>query len=388
MRKPLFLECLGLSILALVLLVSCHGGPVPEPPEAPPDQPGEPETLGPVPGQGAGPEQGAIQQLAAPAGLPPPPEVPAPPPVAQDLKVTGPYTHRNLAVYLVHGADQAPPGELTTLAEALAAEQAKVHETGTVNALAVENLSATVSVFIQAGEIVRGGKQDRVLAVDMVLPPASGQVPISAFCVESGRWVPRGQESSAFFASSSNLVMGNHLKLAVQQYSSQSMVWSGVKDSQAKLSLNTGAAVEAEASPTSLELTLEHAKVQEGIAEYTQALQPQLADQSGVIGLAVAVNGALRSADVYGCSGLFASLRGKLLEAAATEALSVRDEAMAETIPTAAQAQAWLGLTEQGQAVAHQIAADQIRVTRDRPEEVMFEARLGDLSLHRSYLKK
>ena len=63
-----------------------------------------------------------------------------------------------------------------------------VKETGTVNQLTVENSSATETVFIQAGDIVKGGKQDRVLTVDMILPPKSGAIPISSFCVEQNRW--------------------------------------------------------------------------------------------------------------------------------------------------------------------------------------------------------
>ena len=64
-----------------------------------------------------------------------------------DLKVSGPYTHKNLEIYLVHGQDQAKPKrEILTLEEALERKQAVVHETGNVGQLMVENLSPDASI--------------------------------------------------------------------------------------------------------------------------------------------------------------------------------------------------------------------------------------------------
>ena len=60
---------------------------------------------------------------------------------------------------------------------------------------------AARQVFIQAGDIVKGGKQDRVLTVSFLLPPNSGRVPIASFCVEQGRWSARGKEDHARFSS-------------------------------------------------------------------------------------------------------------------------------------------------------------------------------------------
>ena len=41
-------------------------------------------------------------------------------------------------------------------------------------------------MFIQSGDIVKGGKQDRILSVSIMIPPLSGRILIEAFCVESG----------------------------------------------------------------------------------------------------------------------------------------------------------------------------------------------------------
>lgn len=74
-----------------------------------------------------------------------------------------------------------------TLAEALASGEAMVYETGNVNELQVRNFSKDRMLFIQAGDIVEGGQQDRVLPVDLVLPPDLGRAAVAAFCVEQGR---------------------------------------------------------------------------------------------------------------------------------------------------------------------------------------------------------
>ena len=59
-------------------------------------------------------------------------------------------------------------------------------------------------VFVQAGDIVKGGQQDRVLSVDLLLPPRSGAVSIAAFCVEHGRWTARGNEDVRQFSSAAS----------------------------------------------------------------------------------------------------------------------------------------------------------------------------------------
>ena len=100
-------------------------------------------------------------------------------------RVSGPYSHENLSIFLIHGPSAKGPVPLT-LEEAMKSGMVRVHETGTVNQLSIENVSDR-EVFIQTGDIVKGGKQDRVLTVSATLPPQSGRLPIGAFCVEAGR---------------------------------------------------------------------------------------------------------------------------------------------------------------------------------------------------------
>jgi len=117
-----------------------------------------------------------------------------------EYRYTGPHTHENLTIYLIHGNETIKPHFLS-LQEALERELAVVHETDQVGQLAIENRSTTEDLFIQSGDIVKGGQQDRVLQYDMMIPPGSGKVPLASFCVEQGRWSPRGKENSRKFTA-------------------------------------------------------------------------------------------------------------------------------------------------------------------------------------------
>lgn len=235
-------------------------------------------------------------------------------------RVSDPVAHANLAVYLITGPDAVDDARVVTLPEALERGWAVVHETGTVNQLAVENTSPDHDLFIQSGDIVKGGRQDRLMAADLLVPPGAGRVAVPSHCVEQSRWSGRGQEPAAYFAASDKVVAGNAIKLA-NANSDQSAVWAEVRAGQAKLSKNLGAVVNAPASPTSLQLTLESPAVRAKVGEYRAALAAA-GSRPGVVGAVFVVNGAVTSADVYGSNGLFRRAWPRLLEAAATEALA------------------------------------------------------------------
>jgi hypothetical protein len=70
-------------------------------------------------------------------------------------KITGPFTHENLTVFLIHGPNKIGKSFLT-LEEALDQRKVIVYETRDVNELAIENVS-NKDVFIESGDIVKGG---------------------------------------------------------------------------------------------------------------------------------------------------------------------------------------------------------------------------------------
>lgn len=164
-------------------------------------------------------------------------------PRAGDYQISGPYHYRNLSVFLLHGEDRITGRKMATLEEGMARGFVKVYETGTVNDLEIENLSNDTEVYVQAGDIVKGGRQDRTLGIDMTLLPNSGRVPVASFCVERGRWAKRGEESAAEFASSTALLASNELRLAVRDAKNQSEVWANVEAMQTTLSKNLGVQV-------------------------------------------------------------------------------------------------------------------------------------------------
>ncbi|MGE3800572.1 MAG: DUF6569 family protein [Candidatus Kapaibacterium sp.] len=162
-----------------------------------------------------------------------------------EYEISGPYHHKTLTLFLIHGKSLPHTMPFLTLEEALEQGLVKVYETGNVNELAIENLSPDHEVFIQAGEIVKGGRQDRTLGVDLSLAPNSGKIPIASFCVERGRWSKRGDEEDGVFSKSDNMVTSNSLRLAVKKAKNQSEVWSEVSVVQNKLSDNLGVKVNA-----------------------------------------------------------------------------------------------------------------------------------------------
>ena len=129
-------------------------------------------------------------------------------------RISGPVTHDNLSVYFIHGASKSGPPPLT-LGEALAAKTAEVRETGSVNSLEIENLGDN-PIFVQAGDVVKGGRQDRTLTVSLLLPPKSGRIPIASFCVEHGRWSARNAEDPTKFSGSTSSVPSKEMKMAMQ----------------------------------------------------------------------------------------------------------------------------------------------------------------------------
>src|SRR5258708_11131289 len=226
-------------------------------------------------------------------------------------RLSGPAVHGNLAIYFVHGQSRSGPVPLT-LAEALAKKTVEVREIGNVNELQVEN-TGSEEIFIQSGDIVKGGQQDRVLSVSLLLQPHSGPQNIASFCVEQGRWSARGGEDAAKFSSATASLPSRSAKIALpgsprpqaagaeaQSVSQrQREIWNSVSEIQGKLSTKLGAPVAAPASRTSLQLALENGGLARAQAEYVKALQPLGEKDDDIVGYVFAVHGKLSNAEPY-----------------------------------------------------------------------------------------
>lgn len=305
-------------------------------------------------------------------------------------RISQPYSHKNLTIFLIHGKDENTKGNIMTLQEAMERKLFVVYETSNVNELEVENLSKELDVFIQSGDIVKGGKQDRVLAVSIIIPARSGRVKIEAFCVESGRWQKRGNEESTKFTSSNDRIVTKDLKIAANASRSQQEVWAKVSEAQSNLGRTVGGSVADGTSTSSLQLSLENKKVVANIDEYVRALSGIIAGKSDVIGYAFAINGKINSADVYVSNSLFKKVWIKNLKATATEAVA---ESRGVRLADPVKADAVKGLiddSEKARAKEKAATSGARLVTREDKDNVMVEARdaKSDVVIHKTYVRK
>jgi len=247
---------------------------------------------------------------------------------ASEGTISGPVVFRNLQVFLVHGEAQLDHRAYVTLDEAIRQEIVVVKETGQVAELTIENVSKDRTVFVHAGDIVKGGRQDRTIRHDVILPPLSGPVPLAALCVESGRWSGRGGEDVAKFSAGEQMLSSRSMRVASRSEGSQQDVWGGIAQQQEMLSENISALAGREAdvrdarSPSSLQLSLESDELKKVVQEYETALKAMIEGKADVIGLVYAINGEINTAEVYNSGALFRTLWPKLLHAAIVEAVA------------------------------------------------------------------
>lgn len=345
------------------------------------------------------------------------------------LKISDPVLHENLAIYLVRGpsASGAVP---TTLEEALLKKSIIVHETGSVSELQIEN-TGDEPVFIQFGDIVKGGRQDRVLTTSLLIPPKSGKVAIGAYCVEQGRWAKRGIEDVTRFSASNAQIFSREAKVAIARApiaadaraaappadrvhptglsgraeieqrirnhaqrqavqhggpSSQGEVWRSVSAVQGLLSDKLAAPVASEKSKTSLQLTLENERLKSAQQGFIAALEPKGLEGDDVVGVVLAVNGKIASADIYPSNGLFRKMWPKLIRAAATDAFAHRADG-APVAPNVAEAEAFLADAQNGDVSERPLADIALHQTRQSPNVLAVEARTAKGAwIHRNYL--
>jgi ARG/rhodanese/phosphatase superfamily protein len=320
-----------------------------------------------------------------------------------NYRLSGPYQFEDLSIFLIHGPDSCEVGRYTPLEQAMKRGLVTVHETGDVNELAIENVSPTEDIFVQAGDMVKGGRQDRVLSVDMVLPAKSGRVPISAFCVEASRWQQRGVESADQFTLT-EMAAPFSLKRAINEVATQAGVWSEVDTAHESVAAGVAGSVRSELSPTSLPLALENEAVQEATKPYVQYLLPLVDRWSDVIGFAFAIDGELKSADVYQTSVMFKQYWPRLLKAAAIEALAspdVKSSSSGLTIEEVGsflvnselgtETQTTVGANLSGLAAIDKTSVRTLSIRRETESSLFFESRdttYDNAWIHRSYLAR
>lgn len=308
-----------------------------------------------------------------------------------NYRLSGPYQHENLTIFLVHAPDQDGSRMFMPLGEAMERKLVIVHETSDVNELAIENVSESEEVFVQAGDIVKGGQQDRVLGVDLILPANSGRIPIAAFCVESARWSQRGRESLSNFSASQGMIATKQLKLATKHDASQRQVWNEVEVANDKLTAGVAANVRARESESSFQLALENDKVQEFATRYLDELTSIVDTYSDVIGFVFAINNSLNSADVYSTNAQFKRFWPRLLKTAAIEAIAERTSDVPSEIVSISGTGEFLIGSERGTETLNEVTTRTHMLKREADASLFFETRdmaHGGAWVHRNYLTR
>lgn len=243
----------------------------------------------------------------------------------------GPYvlsqitSKENLQVFAITGKDEIKK-KYITLDIALKEKKVEVRETSNVNELRIDNNSED-TIFIHSGDIVKGGKQDRTVANDVIIKPNAKNVPLASFCVEQGRWSPRKGERSDKFEGNSKMLSSKKLKLAARYDGNQQKVWEKVSEEQSKLNNNlssrTGNKVDVteNESASSLQLTLESNELKKVKKELQESVIGGLKNKDNVIGYAYAINGKVYGVDIYNSKKLFKDLTPKITESIVTEAI-------------------------------------------------------------------
>jgi hypothetical protein len=324
---------------------------------------------------------------------------PSPASVQSDgLRVDGPYTHENLSIYVVSGGTE-DARRFITLAEGLKKGSVRLREKGagadaSVNELEIENFSDEW-LYLQAGDVIVGGRQDRTIGVDAVIPPHSGRQPIAAFCVEHGRWTPRGDATkgrASAFADNTAIAGSNAMKMSIQGEADQSRVWAEVardeKRAAAKLKTNVAA------STGTYDAIVSNEKLAASRADYLGILLPRIEKTKDAVGLVVAIDGRVQSADVYGSSALFHKLARKLLESYAQEALLSPQSAVRPAAPSVDEARSFLQASATGaREKSEKVAESTTRTTIRKEQTVVFEYTSREREagqktlLHRNYVR-
>ncbi|MGA8878722.1 MAG: DUF6569 family protein [Candidatus Korobacteraceae bacterium] len=288
-------------------------------------------------------------------------------PTRESLHILAPITHGNLTIFPIVGGVDYDTSRFLTLDEGVRAGTVIVTEQGSVQGLlrrgqpvnrgsgaAVNQLvlinNSDQPLLLLAGEIVTGGKQDRVIGADRLVPPKSDPIDLSVFCVEPGRWVGRSER----FSSMKSQMAQPSVRVPAMAAKDQHQVWNQVaaarkaaevasaaplvQGNNADLSTNFDQNV-VDNSPnggndltyhrtTSYAATMAMPKVQATIdsaAGNYESIREKL-KKDGAKGVVVAINGKLVWVDLFASNDLLMRYWQKLVRSYAAESLTSAGE--------------------------------------------------------------
>ena len=282
-------------------------------------------------------------------------------------KVLAPIHSGNLTVFPVVAAKTHATNEFLTLDEGLRSGEVVVTESGMlrglqrrphtgvrpsvwhergddaqVNRLVLVNNSKR-PLLLLAGEIVTGGKQDRVIGKDRIVPAESDPIDLGVFCVEPGRWVATSEKFGNFDAA----MASPRVRAGAMADKNQQKVWDEVRSSQREMAAvldrlpAPSPAAEEIGRTSSYARVMQNSEVKKQVDsvaapiehEYASVIR-RLKDQNAV-GVVVAVNGELIWADVFASPQLLEKYWPKLIRSYAAEAVVTRTSKRKLTVDAA-----------------------------------------------------
>jgi hypothetical protein len=271
-------------------------------------------------------------------------------PGALRYSVLAPVSQGNLTVFPVIASTSFDTGKLMTLDEGIRSGQVIVtEETGAtglvrprstegvwqerpypmpphaarVNELALVN-NSDQPLLLLGGEIVTGGKQDRVVGKDRIIPAHSEPVALSVFCVEPHRWTG----PSIVFGTLGFSIAQPSVRSKAMADQNQQEVWNQVaKSRSAFVASAPPSEMSAMAGTSSYAAAMQNGAVQQKIDSLAlplgrsyQKLLDGIRSQHAV-GVVVAVNQEIIWADVFANSSLLERYWPKLVRSYAADAI-------------------------------------------------------------------
>jgi hypothetical protein len=257
-------------------------------------------------------------------------------PATKEYHVLPSVTKGNLSIFPVVGGPDYSTGQLITLDEGLHNGAVVVTEAGSlrglvrpgtplprhvdgeVNRLVLIN-NSDHPLLLLAGEVVTGGKQDRVIGVDRIVPPKSGPIDLSVFCVEPGRWVA----SSEHFGSMKSQMAQPSVRMPAMAEHDQGSVWNHVAAAAGGMAVAAPAAAPAIHDTSSYAKVMQNPEVEKKVASVAADYDGLLRElrKVGAKGVVVAINGRITWADVFASTDLLEKYWQKLIHSYAADSL-------------------------------------------------------------------
>jgi len=256
-------------------------------------------------------------------------------------KVLAPISRGNLTIFPVVADRSHDTKNFLTLDEGLRSGEVVVSEAGSVrplirghqgyitdgaevNRLVLVNNSERPLILL-AGEIVTGGKQDRVVGKDRIVPPQSDPIDLAVFCVEPGRWVATKSDFGSFHSQMAQ----PSVRRSAMADQDQAKVWSEVRSSAGAMAAKASPqAARDMASTSSYARVMANEEVKERVDAVAAPLERSyeevirdLRDRNAV-GVVVAVNDQIIWADLFASTSLLEKYWPKLIRSYAAEALT------------------------------------------------------------------